>query len=87
MAARRGPGPGQELLRDAPDFAISRSAKPQPTRNRPQGAVEMHIDPKQGHPDMDYSEHLRTYQMFCKGTLYLTASVAVLMGLMAYFLT
>ena len=47
----------------------------------------MHIDPKEGHPDMDYSEHMRTYSMFCKGTLYLTVSVAVIMALMAYFLT
>ncbi|HUU25659.1 MAG TPA: aa3-type cytochrome c oxidase subunit IV [Methyloceanibacter sp.] len=47
----------------------------------------MHINPKEGHPDMDYAEHMRTYNMFCKGTLYLTIAVVVIVALMGYFLT
>lgn len=47
----------------------------------------MHIDPKEGHPDMDYAEHLSTYKLFCKLTLWTVVSVAVLMALMGYFLT
>ncbi|HUW72751.1 MAG TPA: aa3-type cytochrome c oxidase subunit IV [Methyloceanibacter sp.] len=47
----------------------------------------MHINPKEGHPDMDYAEHLRTYSLFCKGTLYLTITVVVIVALMGYFLT
>jgi len=29
----------------------------------------MAIDPSGGHPAMDYSEHLRTYSGFIKGTI------------------
>ena len=36
---------------------------------------------------MDYAEHMRTYNMFCKGTLYLTITVVVIVALMGYFLT
>jgi hypothetical protein len=25
----------------------------------------MQIDPKEGHPDMDYAEHVGTYKLFC----------------------
>lgn len=51
------------------------------------GLVEMHIDPKEGSPEMDYAEHMRTYSMFCKMTLWTVISIAVLMALMGYFLT
>ena len=30
----------------------------------------MHIDPKEGHPAMDYTEHQRTYRLFLKLTVY-----------------
>ena len=45
----------------------------------------MHIDPKAGHPAMDYAEHSRTYRLFLKGTLYLIVSVVVIMALLAVF--
>lgn len=45
----------------------------------------MHIDPSEGHPAMDYSEHERTYRLFLKLTLYTIVSVVVLMALLAVF--
>jgi hypothetical protein len=45
----------------------------------------MHIDPSEGHPAMDYSEHERTYRLFLKMTIWLVASVIVLMALLAIF--
>jgi aa3 type cytochrome c oxidase subunit IV len=47
----------------------------------------MHIDPKEGSPEMDYAEHLRTYSLFCKLTLWSVVSLVVIVGLMGYFLT
>lgn len=47
----------------------------------------MHIDPKEGHPEMDYAEHMRTYNLFCKLTLWGVLATAVVLGLMGYFLT
>ncbi len=47
----------------------------------------MHIDPKECSPDMDYAQHMQTYSMFCKLTLWTVIILAVIMGLMAYFLT
>ncbi|WP_395667224.1 aa3-type cytochrome c oxidase subunit IV [Methylocella sp.] len=35
------------------------------------------------HPDMDYAEHLRTYRLFLKLALYLTAGVAAILVLLA----
>ena len=45
----------------------------------------MHIDPKEGRSTMDYAEHMKTYNMFCKGALYLTLSAAAIMVLLAIF--
>jgi hypothetical protein len=47
----------------------------------------MHIDPKQGHPDMDYAEHMATYSLFCKLILFTIILVLVIVGGMGYFLT
>ena len=47
----------------------------------------MHIDPKEGHKDMDYEEHMATYSMFCKLTLWSVIFLTVLMAAMGYFLT
>jgi len=47
----------------------------------------MHINPKEGSPEMDYAEHMRTYTMFCKATLWTVILVAALMAAMGYFLT
>ncbi|HEX2447906.1 MAG TPA: aa3-type cytochrome c oxidase subunit IV [Methyloceanibacter sp.] len=44
----------------------------------------MHIDPKECHPAMDYSEHERTYKLFCKLSL-LTIVGVVLVMLFLYF--
>ena len=30
----------------------------------------MHIDPKECHPAMDYTEHQKTYKLFIKLTIY-----------------
>ena len=45
----------------------------------------MHIDPAECHPDMDYTEHQKTYRLFLKIALYTILGVAVLMALMAVF--
>jgi hypothetical protein len=45
----------------------------------------MHIDPAEGHPAMDYSEHQRTYKLFLKMTLYTIVSVVILMAILAIF--
>lgn len=45
----------------------------------------MHIDPKEGHPAMDYAEHERTYKLFCKLTLYSIVSMVVLMAALYLF--
>ena len=45
----------------------------------------MHIDPKEGHPAMDYAEHQRTYKLFCKLTLWTIVSVALLMAFLYLF--
>lgn len=37
----------------------------------------MHIDPKEGHPAMDYAEHQKTYSLFCKLTLWTIIGVVV----------
>lgn len=47
----------------------------------------MHIDPKEGHPEMDYAEHLRTYSLFCKLTLWTIVLVVGIVAAMGYFLT
>jgi len=45
----------------------------------------MHIDPKEGHPAMDYAEHQKTYNLFCKLTLWTIIGVVVLMGFLYLF--
>ena len=45
----------------------------------------MRIDPSEGHPAMDYTEHQRTYRLFLKGTIVLVLGVAALMAFMAIF--
>lgn len=45
----------------------------------------MQIDPKEGHPAMDYAEHDRTYKLFTKLTLYTIVSVVVLMAFLYIF--
>ena len=47
----------------------------------------MHIDPKEGSPEMDYAEHMRTYGVFCKMTLWTVLIVAAILAAMGYFLT
>jgi hypothetical protein len=45
----------------------------------------MHLDPKEGHPAMDYAEHDRTYKLFCKLTLYTIVSVVAVMAFLYFF--
>jgi hypothetical protein len=45
----------------------------------------MHIDPKECHPAMDYTEHQKTYKLFLKLTLWTVIGVVALMVLLALF--
>jgi aa3 type cytochrome c oxidase subunit IV len=45
----------------------------------------MRIDPKAGHPAMDYAEHTKTYNLFLKGSLYLLICVVAIMAFLAIF--
>lgn len=45
----------------------------------------MRIDPKEGHPAMDYAEHEKTYKLFLKLTGYTILSVIVVMVGLALF--
>jgi hypothetical protein len=45
----------------------------------------MHIDPKEGHPAMDYAEHQRTYRLFLKLTVYTIVGVVALMAFLYIF--
>jgi hypothetical protein len=45
----------------------------------------MHINPKEGHPAMDYAEHEKTYKLFTKLTLLTIVSVAALMAFLFAF--
>jgi hypothetical protein len=46
----------------------------------------MSVDTSKGHPDMDYAEHLRTYNGFIKGTVTLVVLTALLLLGMLFFL-
>lgn len=46
----------------------------------------MSIDTTGGHPEMDYPEHVRTYNGFIKGTIVLTVLVVLILAGMAIFL-
>jgi hypothetical protein len=45
----------------------------------------MKINPSEGHPAMDYSEHERAYRLFLKGTLILLVGVVAIMAFLAIF--
>jgi hypothetical protein len=45
----------------------------------------MRIDPKEGHPSMDYAEHEKTYKLFCKLTALTILGVVVVMAALAMF--
>lgn len=45
----------------------------------------MHIDPKEGHPAMDYAEHEKSYKLFLRGTIYILISVIAIMAFLAVF--
>ena len=47
--------------------------------------VSMSIDTSDGHPAMDYREHVRTYSGFIKGTIVLSVLVAlILLGMLIF---
>jgi hypothetical protein len=54
-------------------------------KRAPSGGSGMHIDPKDCHPSMDYSEHSKTYKLFLKLTAYTILGVVALMALLALF--
>lgn len=45
----------------------------------------MHLDPKEGHPAMDYAEHDRTYKLFLKLTLWTIITCVVIVAVLALF--
>jgi hypothetical protein len=45
----------------------------------------MRIDPKEGSPAMDYTEHMKTYHLFCKLAAYTIIGVIVVMAALALF--
>ena len=45
----------------------------------------MHIDPKECHPAMDYTEHEKTYKLFLKLSLWTIVACAVVLALLAIF--
>jgi hypothetical protein len=45
----------------------------------------MHIDPKECHPAMDYTEHQKTYKLFCKLTAWTIFGVVVAMAALYFF--
>ena len=45
----------------------------------------MHIDPKEGHPAMDYAEHQKTYKLFCKLTGLTILGAVVVMAALYFF--
>ena len=47
----------------------------------------MTVDTSNGHPAMDYKEHVRTYNGFVRGSIILTVLVALLLTWMLIFLT
>ena len=46
----------------------------------------MSVDTSNGHPDMDYDEHEKTYAGFLKVSKYSTIVILVIVALMAVFL-
>lgn len=46
----------------------------------------MSVDTQNGHPAMDYSEHIRTYHGFIQFTKIAVISCAIIMAGMAFFL-
>ena len=46
----------------------------------------MSVDTSEGHPEMDYAEHTRTYAGFVRGAIILTVVVALILIFMAIFL-
>ena len=45
----------------------------------------MRIDPKECSPAMDYTEHTKTYKLFCRLTAYTILAVVLVMVLLAVF--
>jgi hypothetical protein len=46
----------------------------------------MSVDTSQGHPAMDYAEHVRTYNGFIKGSIILVVLVTIILFGMLVFL-
>jgi len=46
----------------------------------------MSVDTSDGHPEMDYEEHKKTYAGFIKVSIYSTTGILVILALMATFL-
>lgn len=63
---------------------------PKTASNRPERAdrrtLPMHIDPSKGHPDMDYREHMSTYQGFLRFTQIAIVFLVLLLVAMYVFL-
>lgn len=46
----------------------------------------MSVDTSTGHKEMDYPEHVRTYNGFVQLTKYIIISLVIILAAMAYFL-
>jgi Bacterial aa3 type cytochrome c oxidase subunit IV len=62
-------------------YAICGTKEPQSAT----GEFAMRIDPKECHPQMDYTEHMKTYGLFCKLTAYTIIGVVAVMVILALF--
>jgi Bacterial aa3 type cytochrome c oxidase subunit IV len=88
MSPKRRPfGPKAAIIAADPGFCYFRGAREPQSNKDPSRGSGMHIDPKEGSSAMDYAEHMRTYNLFCKMTLWTVITVVVIVALMGLFLT
>jgi hypothetical protein len=53
--------------------------------NRREWESGMKIDPAEGHPAMDYAEHMKTYKLFLKLSAYTVVIVAIILAGLTLF--
>ncbi len=78
-----GKSPATGRIAALPGFVVFRRQR-EAIKRASEGSG-MHIDPKEGHPAMDYAEHERTYKLFTKLTLVTIVGVAALMAFLYIF--
>jgi hypothetical protein len=75
-------GAERPIIARRPGFVLWRGQQEQQFASEGSG---MHIDPKECHPAMDYSEHQKTYKLFCKLTAWTIIGVVAVMALLYFF--